>query len=161
MKTLIHSCYTNTPGMAAWPIALLRISVGIMFLIACYPKIIAGADWPGRMLGFLKFQADKSYPFYRDALETLVIPNAEVFAYLVAYGELAVGISLVFGIATRLGTGAGLFMVTNFLLAKGGAFWVPSANDPMYILALITLLFSNAGLVLGFDGYRAANKPLQ
>jgi uncharacterized membrane protein YphA (DoxX/SURF4 family) len=130
-----------------------------MFSIAAFHKVSAGSDWPQRMVGFLNFHAEKSYGFYRSLLESIVLPNSNLFGYLVAYGELFVAMSLVFGVMTRWGALIGLFMVTNFLLAKGSGFWVPSANDPMYILALLTLLLTQSGKVLGIDGILVKQWP--
>ena len=148
-----HATYSN------WPLTVLRVSVGIMFVIAAYHKLAAGSQWPDRMLGFLNFQADKSYEFYRAFLEAVVIPNHTVFGYLVAYGETFVAISLILGVFTRCGAAIGLFMVTNFLMVKGGAFWAPSANDPMFILVLFTIIFTDSGKVLGLDGIMIKKWP--
>lgn len=134
-----------------WALAVLRISIGIMFAIAATAKVSAGSQWPQRMVGFLNFHADKSYGFYRSFLEAVVLPNQHVFGYLVAYGELFVALSLILGLFSRIGAAVGLFMVSNFLLAKGSPFWMPSGNDPVYILALFTLLCSQSSSVLGLD----------
>jgi len=125
-----------------------------MFAVAAWGKVMAGSGWPDRMLGFINFQAEKSYGFYRAFLEAVVIPNKGLFGYFVAYGEVLVAVSLILGLFTRWGAALGLFLVANFFMAKGGPFWMPSANDPMYILALIALTFTNAGETLGLDGRR-------
>lgn len=138
-----------------WPLAILRIGVGIMFAVAAYGKVMAGSGWPDRMVGFINFQADKSYGFYRAFLEAVVIPNQAIFGYFVAYGEVLVAVSLILGLYARCGAALGLFLVANFLMAKGGPFWMPSANDPMYILALIALTFTDAGKTFGLDGRRS------
>ena len=137
-----------------WPLAVLRIGVGIMFAIAATGKVSAGTGWPGRMAGFISFQAEKTPALYRAFLESVVIPNQSLFGYFVAYGEVLVAVSLILGLFSRWGAVLGLFLVANFWLAKGGVFWVPSANDPMYMLALFTLAFTQSGKVFGLDGRR-------
>ncbi len=132
-------------------LSFVRINIGMMFLIAAYAKLSAGDGWPGRMVGFLNFQAEKSYGFYRDFVTSFVVPNKEVFGYMVAYGELFVGLSLLLGLTTRWGALIGVFMVSNFIMAKGVFFWTPSSNDAMYILALLALLFVNNKDMLGLD----------
>lgn len=149
--TLFHRMSNWLQQHTAWPQVVLRISLGIMFAVAASGKIAAGSQWPDRMLGFLNFHADKSYGFYSSFLEVIVIPNKDLFGYLVAYGELFVALSLILGLLTRTGAAIGLFMVVNFLMAKGSPFWMPSANDPVYILALFTLIFSQSGRLLGVD----------
>ena len=52
------------------------------------------------MLGFINFQ--KNTPdWYKSILDSIVVPNAELFGFLTAYGELAIGLALVFGAFTR------------------------------------------------------------
>ncbi|HSM10804.1 MAG TPA: DoxX family membrane protein [Lysobacter sp.] len=138
-------------------IALLRISTGVMFLLAAWPKISAGGDWTGRMLGFLRAQ-ENTAGWYRSLLESIVVPNAEVFAFLTAYGELAVGLALVLGLLSRLALVAALVMVVNYLLAKGVPFWTPSSNDSYLILILLTLVLLRAGHFLGLDAWLAARR---
>ena len=138
-------------------IALLRISTGVMFLLAAWPKIRAGGDWTGRMLGFLKAQ-ENTAGWYRAFLESSVVPNAEVFAFLTAYGELAVGLALVLGLLSRLALVAALVMAVNYLLAKGMPFWTPSSNDSYLILILLTLVLHRAGHFLGLDAWLAAHR---
>ena len=139
-----------------WPLVILRIGVGIMFAIAAWGKVTAGSSWPGRMIGFINFQAEKSYEFYRAFLEAVVIPNPSLFGYFVAYAEVLVALSLILGLFTRWGAALGLFLVANFLMAKGGPFWMPSANDPMYILTLIVLALTESGRIFGLDSRRQA-----
>lgn len=147
----VSSLKNLTENNPNWALAVLRISIGIMFAVAAIGKVSAGTQWPQRMVGFLNFHAEKSYDFYRTFLEAVVLPNKEVFGYLVAYGEVFVALSLILGLFTRLGAAIGLFMVVNFLLAKGSPFWIPSANDPVYILALFTLLCSRGSIAFGLD----------
>lgn len=127
----------------AYSAALLRIATGGMFAVAAFHKVMAGTTWPDRMLGFIRFQLDKSGAFYRLFLESVVIPNNVLFAYFVAYAEVFVALSLILGLKSRFGALLGLFLVTNFWLSKGTGFWVPSANDPLYMLVLMALALGN------------------
>ena len=47
---------------------------------------------------------------YRSFLESLVAPNADLFANFAMIGELAVGVSLFLGLGTRLGVAGALFL---------------------------------------------------
>ena len=77
----------NRPQLA---LAGLRITVGIMFLLAAYPKLSAGTGWSERMLGFINFQQNTP-EWYSQLLDSIVVANAGLFGFLTAYGELAVG----------------------------------------------------------------------
>src|ERR1700689_160660 len=97
-----HAREIGDGRLAGWPIALLRISMGVLFLRAAWGKIQAGAQWPDRMAGFLH-SVDKGAPeFYHRFIENIVVPNAPVFAWAVLAGELYVGIALILGLTTRL-----------------------------------------------------------
>ena len=45
--------------------------------------------------------------------------NQNFFGYFVAYGEVLVAVSLILGLFSRWGAALGLFLVCNFLMAKG------------------------------------------
>ena len=55
--------------------------------------------------------------WYATFLENSVLPNAKLFAFMVAYGELLVGLGLVFGLLTGIAAFFGALMNFSFLLA--------------------------------------------
>jgi len=131
-------------------IACFRISVGIMFLLASWGKVMAGSGWGNRMLGFLN--AQKNMPdWYRSIVDSIIVPNASIFGYLTAYGELFLAIALILGVLVRPAVALGLVMVVNFMFAKGHGFWVPSNHDSFYVFALLLLYFNHAGHFLGLS----------
>jgi len=144
----------KTVTVKSMPLVALRVAVGIMFSIAAYAKVSAGSSWPDRMVGFLNFQKNTG-EFYQSFVTNVVIPNKALFGYATMVGEVVVAISLVFGLFSRAGALIGAFMVANFLLAKGTAFWMPSANDPMYILILLFLALVPSSKTWGLDYYIA------
>jgi thiosulfate dehydrogenase (quinone) large subunit len=147
----------NQPA-ETFAVVFLRISAGIMFLRAMWPKVSAFAEWPGRMLGFLHAQQNTP-DWYRAFLDGVVAPNAEVFAFLTAYGELTVGILLVVGVFCRPAALGGLVLVTNYWLAKGVPFWSPASNDSYLILILVALFFLRPGHHFGLAGWIAIKFP--
>ena len=78
-----------------WPIVILRVYAGVFFANAGIAKL--GRDnFADGMTRFLRNNLDSSFSFYRPFLESIVMPNAEIFASLVAWAELAVGLSVVY-----------------------------------------------------------------
>jgi uncharacterized membrane protein YphA (DoxX/SURF4 family) len=75
--------------------------------------------------GFLNGAIEKStagpHPevphWYHRLAEDIFLPNADLLAYLVAYGELVVGIALAVGLLTRLAALAGVAMNLAYLWA--------------------------------------------
>ena len=143
--------------VSAWPVALLRIGTGVMFLLASLGKVRAGSAWPDRMAGFIGAQ-ENTYGFYTGFLESFVLPNKSIIAYFVAYGELFVGLALIFGLFSRYAAALGLFLTVNFWFAKGSAFWAPTNHDSLYILIFAVLALTASGRALGLDGFIAGRK---
>ena len=55
----------------------------------------------GFSTGSAAFLEDGAYPFMVPVLKNFILPHAKPIAFLVAYGELAIGIALVLGILVR------------------------------------------------------------
>lgn len=93
--------------------------------------------------------------WYKAFLAGVVIPNLRLFAWLDVAGELCVGIGLLLGLWSRSACLVGIFLVLNYLSAKG--FANPAAGlDKVFVALLLVLHLGNAGRVLGVDGWRAA-----
>jgi len=76
---------------------------------------------------------------YHDFIVNTVLTNPVLFAHLVAWGETLVGISLFFGLLTRLGGLGGVFLALNYFAAKG-SFSTLSAWTGFDILAAVMSL---------------------
>jgi thiosulfate dehydrogenase (quinone) large subunit len=65
-----------------------------------------------------RFLADGSaYPFMVPILRAMVLPHGHAIAFLVAYGELAIGLSLVLGLWVRVASGCGLVYMLALLFS--------------------------------------------
>ena len=142
-----------------WPVALLRICLGILFLRAVQGKLAAGSHWPDGMVAVLNQQRESAFAFYWPFIEKVVIPHKAMFGNLVSIGELGIGLALISGTATRLAAFLGVAMVLNYMWAKGQVFWVPTSHDTLFILVLLTLGAVGAGRVLGIDYFLAKKYP--
>jgi thiosulfate dehydrogenase [quinone] large subunit len=129
----------------------LRITLGILFAIAAYHKFPSeGPAWVDRMLGFINFQ--KATPdWWKSILDSVVVPNADFFAFLTAYGEAAIGIGLILGAFTRPAIFFALLFSLAMAFTKGAPFWTPSSNDTLYVLSLAALFFMKPGETLALD----------
>jgi thiosulfate dehydrogenase [quinone] large subunit len=143
-----------------WYIALLRLYVGYYLLyqgIRKYQRGFPRSDWIATQIGDLA--AVDIYPWYRAFLTDYVVPNREVFGYLVMTGEILAGAGLLLGLLTRGSALIALFMLINYYLgpgmARGG---VSLAQQQTFIIALIIIFLSNAGRSLGLDGLLFSRK---
>ncbi len=101
--------------------------------------------WQGAVAIPAQGHAAITYDWYRTFLQTLLDNHAYTwFAPLIAFGEMAVGLGLIFGVLTGFAAFFGSFMNMSFLLA-GSA----STNPVMFALAISVML---AWKVAGYYG---------
>lgn len=86
--------------------------------------------------------------WYASFLQSVVLPNAAVFAYLVTFGEVLIGLGLIFGVLTGIAAFFGVFMNLNFLLA--GAV---SINPVIGVLAIFLVLAWRIAGYYGIDSF--------
>ena len=111
-------------------LAGLRIAVGILFLIFGEYKVF-GTQFTiggGFQYWINRFLDEGAYPFMVPVLKNFVLPHARLIAFLVAYGELAIGIALVLGILVRPASICGLIYMLSLLFSANypgpdAAFW--------------------------------------
>ena len=89
--------HTETGGSVtrnARAIAFLRIFVGALFLIFGEYKVFGTGFTRGGGFQFWinRFLQEGAYPFMVPVLKNFVLPHATALAFIVAYGELAIGI---------------------------------------------------------------------
>ena len=99
---------------------VLRISLGV-FMVAKGLEKLAWIAHPNILAGRLDAFLAKATPANRWWV-TLLIPGAAVFARLVPFGEMAAGVSLIFGRYSRLAATLAFLMILNFHLATGALF---------------------------------------
>jgi thiosulfate dehydrogenase (quinone) large subunit len=105
----------------ATAIALLRIFVGIFFLVLGQYKVFGTAftlhgGFEDSIRGFLEQGA---YPWMAPVLRQVVLPNARVCAFLTGYGELLIGLGLIFGVLTRIASVFGILLMFLLWLSAG------------------------------------------
>jgi len=132
---------------------LARVYLGISFFFSDH-----GNAQPNEAAGFLKFALKNGYSWYQGLLNSAVVPHAATFAKLVVIGEIYIGIALVIGLTARLATALALFLLLNYMCAKGAVPWGPGIDQSDILLALIIFL-SDAGRTFGIDKLLADRFP--
>ena len=143
----------STVNSHRWLFVLARIYLGISFLFSDH-----GNARPNELAGFLKYALRNGYGWYQNLLNSVVVPHSATFGTLVIIAEIYVGIALVLGFTTRLATLVVLFLLINYLCAKGAVPWGPGIDQSDIILALIILL-SDAGRTFGLDKLLGSRFP--
>lgn len=102
-------------------LAMLRIIVGIFFILFGEYKVF-GTEFTlhGGFEGWIRsFLSGGAYPWMRPILERVILPHSRVCAFLTAYGELMIGLGLVFGVLTRAASGFGIVLMALLCASAG------------------------------------------
>jgi thiosulfate dehydrogenase [quinone] large subunit len=136
----------------------IRVFVGFSWLAAGLHKLGDPAWQNGTALGgFWKSivavpqggRAPITYDWYRDFINWLLANNAQTwFTYFIEWGEIAVGLGLIFGVLTGFAAFFGCVMNMSFLLA-GSA----STNPILFTLAIGLMLAWRVAGYYGVDRY--------
>jgi thiosulfate dehydrogenase (quinone) large subunit len=100
-------------------LALLRIAVGVLFLIFGGYKVF-GTQFTlggGFQSWINRFLADGAYPFMIPILRNFVLPHGTLIAFLVAYGELAIGLALLLGLLVRTASAFGTVYMLSLMFS--------------------------------------------
>jgi thiosulfate dehydrogenase (quinone) large subunit len=154
VRSTPSSAATQSPASTR-ALAFLRIAVGLFFLIFGEYKVF-GTQFTlhgGFQFWINRFLNDGgAYPFMAPVLRGFVLPHATPIAFLVAYGELAIGISLILGILVRPASIAGLVFMLTLLFSSdypgpGAAFWQyfgASLSHSVFALCFVAFLFGSS-----------------
>ena len=144
-------------------IAGLRIAVGILFLIFGEYKVFGTAFTLGGGFQFWinRFLADGAYPFMVPVLRNFVVLHGTAIAFLVAYGEFAIGVALIFGVLVRPASVFGLIYMLALLLSSnypgpGAPFWQyfgASLDHLVPALCFATFIFGDAERVFSLRSH--------
>lgn len=147
---------------SAWIWLLVRLYLGYEWLTSGIKKLNAEA-WTGSEAGaaikgfvggaLAKAEEGKDVTgWYASFLEGFVLPNAKLFSYMVAFGEVLVGLGLILGLLTGIAAFFGGLMNASFLFAG-----TVSSNPLFFILATWLVL---AWKVAGWYGLDRWALPL-
>ncbi len=151
--------YIFSSTIFAWVWLIIRVYVGYEWLLAGWSKFNnpvwigqnGGTAIHGFIMGALKKSAG-AHPdvqgWYASFLQTVVDQHAVLFSYLITFGEIAVGLGLIFGAMTGIAATFGFFMNMNFLLAG-----TVSSNPVLLILQLLLILAWRSAGWIGLDRY--------
>jgi len=143
--------------------ALLRIAVGVLFIIFGEYKVF-GTQFTlsgGFQFWINKFIAGGAYPFMLPVLKNVVLPLGTPIAFLVAYGELAIGISLVSGVMVRTASVCGAFYMLVLLFSAN----YPGASAPLWqyfgasldhsvlVMCFVSFIFGDADKIFSLTWY--------
>jgi len=155
---------SNVGTRNSYSLALLRIGVGILFLIFGQYKVFGTAFTlhGGFQFWINKFLEGGAYPFMVPVLRGFVLPHATIIAFLVAYGEFAIGLALVLGILVRPASFCGLLLMLTMLFSSdypgaGAPFWQyfgASLSHSVFALCFVAFFVGRADSVWSVSALR-------
>jgi thiosulfate dehydrogenase (quinone) large subunit len=121
----------SAPSRSIQAFAALRIGVGILFLIFGEYKVFGtaftlGGGFQGWIHQFITGGA--AYPFAVPVLQHIALAYATPTAFLVAYGELAIGVSLTAGVLSRVASACGMVYMLTLLFSSN----YPGPHAPLW-----------------------------
>ena len=150
----------------------LRVSLGAVFLIFAQYKVF-GTEFTlggGFQFWINRFLGEGAYPFMVPVLRNFVLPHATAVAFLTAYGELALGLSLLLGILVRPASACGLIYMFTLLFSSnypgpGAPFWQyfgASLDHLVPALCFAAFILGDPARVLSIPSYvKSRNRAAQ
>ncbi len=146
-------------------LAILRIGVGVFFLVFGEYKVLGtqftlGGGFQYWINRFL--EGGGAYPFMIPVLQNFVLHHATAIAFLVAYGELAIGLALVFGVLVRAASACGLVFMLTLLVSSDypgphAPFWQyfgASLSHSVFALCFAAFLLAPANEIWSLSAWR-------
>jgi len=143
--------WLRTSKIAMGIITIFRVYLGFKWATSGWQKVTGTFSAKEMIQGALESPVlddtgVNAYPWYTDFLDVFVLPNIELFDFMVSWGELLVGLGLIFGTLTTAAAFFGLLMNFSYLLAG------TVSINPTFILIQFFILVAgfNAGKI-GLD----------
>lgn len=139
-------------------LAVLRVTLGLMFVWVFFENLGKGAYTPAGYKGVIDFYLKNGHaPALWKEIMSMAAANAPVAGPLQAATELGFGVTLIAGVATRVvAAAAGAFLFTLWLSEIGSA-WLWELATP--IVVAFCLSWARAGRTWGADAAIARRKP--
>lgn len=153
-----ENIHVGSPWEGVWPaklanailppfVVFLRLTMGWIFVWAGFDKLIRGFDASGFLVNATKGPFSGWFQSLGENQAAIDVINP-----MVTWGEILIGVALIFGIGTRWAALWGAVMMFMFYIAQ-----LPPEHNPfmeyylVYILALGLLSALGAGRLWGFD----------
>ncbi|MDQ0298472.1 thiosulfate dehydrogenase [quinone] large subunit [Salibacterium salarium] len=149
---MMMNALRNSVVMAAL-LLVIRVYLGWNWLTSGWGKVTSEFDASGFIQGAIanpvtNQAGDAAFPWYVAFLEAVALPLGNIFSFMVAYGEVFVGLGLIFGILTVYASFFGLSMNFAFLFAG-----TVSTNPLMLLLGFFVLAAGHNAGRFGGDYY--------
>jgi uncharacterized membrane protein YphA (DoxX/SURF4 family) len=163
MKTKVSSAQNEATRSAhlldaANALALVRVTIGSMFVWVFFENLGKGLYSPGGYAGLISYYIKSSHsPAVWKAVMGLMASHAAIAAPMQAMTEISLGILLVIGLFTRPAAFVAFLFLGSLWISEWGTSWIWELL--VSVLACLGLVIGRAGRRWGVDAWLAQWRP--
>jgi len=150
----------RTAGLldAATGLAVVRVTIGVMFLWVFFENLGKGTYSPEGYAGVINYYIKSSHsPAVWKAVMELTVSHAAIAAPLQAMTEVALGVLLIIGLFTRPAAFVAFLFLGSLWISEFGTSWIWELL--VSVLACLGLALGGAGRKWGIDAWLAQRWP--
>jgi uncharacterized membrane protein YphA (DoxX/SURF4 family) len=145
-------------GYAANGLALVRFTIGAMFVWVFFENLGKGAYTPAGYAGLINYYIKASHsPAVWKAVMGVMASHATMAAPMQAVTEISLGGLLVIGLVTRPAAFLAFLFLSSLWVSELGTAWIWELLVP--VLASLALAVGRAGRTWGIDRWLAERRP--
>jgi uncharacterized membrane protein YphA (DoxX/SURF4 family) len=163
MTTNVTSVRSDSTAVAHHPqaangLAIVRVTIGAMFVWVFFENMGKGLYTPAGYAGLIKYYIEHSHsPAAWKAVMALAASHAAMAAPLQAMTEISLGILLIIGLLTRPAAFVAFLYLGSLWISEWGTSWIWELLVP--VLASLGLAVGRAGRAWGVDALLARRRP--
>src|SRR5437660_4225865 len=139
-------------------LALVRLTIGAMFVWVFFENLGKGAYTPAGYAGLINYYIKGSHsPAAWKAIMGFMASHAAIAAPMQAMTEISVGVLLVIGLLTRPVAFVAFGFLASLWVSECGSSWIWELLVP--VLASLALAVGGAGRTWGVDSFLARRRP--
>jgi uncharacterized membrane protein YphA (DoxX/SURF4 family) len=151
------SAVSNQPD-AAIGLALVRVTIGAMFVWVFFENLGKGLYTAGEYAGLINYYIKASHsPAAWKAVMRLMASNSAIAAPLQGLTEISLGILLVIGLLTRPAAFVAFLFLGSLWISEWGTSWIWELL--VSVLACLGLAIGRAGRAWGVDAWLSQRSP--
>jgi uncharacterized membrane protein YphA (DoxX/SURF4 family) len=143
---------------AAGGLALVRVTIGAMFVWVFFENLGKGLYSPAGYAGLIRHYIEASHsPAIWKAVMAIAANHAQMAAPMQGFTEISLGILLLIGLLTRPAAVVAFLFLGSLWISEWGTSWIWELLVP--VLASLGLAVGRAGRAWGVDALLAARRP--
>jgi uncharacterized membrane protein YphA (DoxX/SURF4 family) len=145
-------------GYAAEGLAIVRVTIGAMFVWVFFENLGKGLYSPAGYSGLINYYIQKGHaPAAWKAVMALAASHASMAAPIQGLTEISLGILLLLGLVTRPAAFVAFLLLGSLWVSEWGTSWIWELLVP--VMASLGLAVGRGGRAWGIDAWLAQRRP--